>query len=103
MWAQLLVRWVLPRFRYDQIQGLCWKILLPGALVNIFVTAAAVLLDPSLRLLAIIGVVELVAIFTITAAVGRAPATAHGHGGHDAAHGAHGADPHGHAPAAAGH
>ncbi|MFL5261130.1 MAG: complex I subunit 1/NuoH family protein, partial [Anaeromyxobacteraceae bacterium] len=76
MWVQLLIRWVLPRFRYDQIQKLCWQILLPVALVNIFVTAAAVLLDPSLRLLAVIGVVELVAMGAVTAAVTRAPAAA---------------------------
>ena len=55
MWLQLTIRWLLPRFRYDQIQKLCWKILLPVSLVNVFVTGAAVLLDPSLRLLAWIG------------------------------------------------
>jgi NADH-quinone oxidoreductase subunit H len=96
MWAQLLIRWVLPRFRYDQIQGLCWKILLPAALVNIFVTGAAVLADPSLRLLAVIGVVELIVMFAITATVARQPV------GHDAhGHDAHGHDAH--APATAGH
>ena len=62
MWLQLTIRWLLPRFRYDQIQKLCWKILLPVALVNVFVTAAAVLLDPSLQLLAWIGVATLVVI-----------------------------------------
>jgi NADH-quinone oxidoreductase subunit H len=100
MWVQMLIRWVLPRFRYDQIQKLCWKILLPAALVNIFVTAAAVLVDPSLQLLAWIGIVELVAMAAITAAVSRQPAAAGAHGDH----GAHGHDDaHGHAPAAAGH
>jgi NADH-quinone oxidoreductase subunit H len=98
MWVQMLIRWVLPRFRYDQIQGLCWKILLPVALTNIFITAAAVLYDPSLRLLAAIGIAELVAVFAITAAVSRQPAAAGAHG-----HGDHGHDAHGHAPAAAGH
>jgi NADH-quinone oxidoreductase subunit H len=99
MWVQLLIRWVLPRFRYDQIQKLCWKILLPAALLNIFVTAAAVLVDPSLRILAWIGAGELVAIFAITAAAARQPADeGHGHGD------AHGhADSHGHAHVAAGH
>jgi NADH-quinone oxidoreductase subunit H len=92
MWLQLTIRWLLPRFRYDQIQKLCWKILLPAALVNVFVTAAAVLLDPSLQLLAWIGVGTLVAIFAITAAASRAPAAGHG-----AAHAA------GHSHAAAGH
>ena len=93
-WLQLIIRWLLPRFRYDQIQALCWKLLLPGALVNVFVTAAAVLVDPSLQLLAWIGVVEIVAIFGITLAVSK-PKPAHG--GHD-----HG-DAHGHAAHAAGH
>jgi NADH-quinone oxidoreductase subunit H len=42
-WAQLMVRWSLPRFRYDQIMALCWKGLLPLALLNIFFTAAWIL------------------------------------------------------------
>ena len=87
MWLQLAIRWLLPRFRYDQIQQLCWKILLPTAIVNVFVTAVAVLLDPSLSLLAWIGLAELVAIGVATTAAGRAPAAASGHGGHGHGHG----------------
>jgi NADH-quinone oxidoreductase subunit H len=97
MWVQMLIRWVLPRFRYDQVEKLCWKILLPGAILNVFVTAAAVLIDPTLRVLAWIGVAELVAIAGITVAASRQPA-AHGHA---EAHGH--SDAHGHAHAAAGH
>jgi NADH-quinone oxidoreductase subunit H len=80
MWLQLTIRWLLPRFRYDQIQQLCWKILLPAALLNVFVTGAAVLIDPSLQLLAWIGVATLVVIGAITAAASRAPAAAEAHG-----------------------
>jgi NADH-quinone oxidoreductase subunit H len=36
------VRWTLLRFRYDQLQMLGWKVLLPLALLNIFITATFV-------------------------------------------------------------
>jgi NADH-quinone oxidoreductase subunit H len=37
-WVQCFVRWSLPRFRYDQLMKLGWKILLPASLANILVT-----------------------------------------------------------------
>jgi len=36
------VRWTLLRFRYDQLQMLGWKVLLPLAILNIFITATVV-------------------------------------------------------------
>jgi NADH-quinone oxidoreductase subunit H len=37
-WVQTFVRWTLPRFRYDQLMKLGWRILLPASLANILVT-----------------------------------------------------------------
>lgn len=36
------VRWTLPRFRYDQLQSLGWKVLMPLAIGNILVSATIV-------------------------------------------------------------
>ena len=36
------MRGTLPRVRIDQLMGFAWKWLLPVALLNIFVTAAAI-------------------------------------------------------------
>jgi len=92
-YLQLAIRWTFPRFRYDQIQSLGWKILLPLALANIFITGALILLDPSLRSLAVVGFVQIGFVLALT--LRRAgPA-----GGHDPDEALLASDAHGHAPA----
>ena len=41
-WLFMTIRWTLPRFRYDQLMDLCWKMMLPVALLNLTVTAILV-------------------------------------------------------------
>jgi NADH-quinone oxidoreductase subunit H len=43
LWLQLLVRWTMPRFRYDQLMRVGWKMLIPLALVNIALTGIVLL------------------------------------------------------------
>ncbi len=38
------VRWTIPRFRYDQLMNLGWKILIPLSLINMVITGGLILL-----------------------------------------------------------
>jgi NADH-quinone oxidoreductase subunit H len=59
-WLQLMIRWTLPRFRYDQLMRLGWRKLLPASLVNVLATGLVLLalqsaggrLEGALRILA---------------------------------------------------
>ncbi len=44
IWFLMAIRWTLPRFRYDQLMNLGWKILLPVSLINIAITAIVITL-----------------------------------------------------------
>lgn len=37
-WLQILIRWTMPRIRYDQLMDLGWKLLVPLGLFNILAT-----------------------------------------------------------------
>jgi NADH-quinone oxidoreductase subunit H len=103
-YVQLAVRWSFVRFRYDQIQNLGWKILLPLGIANVFVTGALVLWDPSLRLLALVGLVVIGAVLALTVSAPEPAGEEEGRAGHGAlTGGGHGGAGHGRpAPAALG-
>jgi NADH-quinone oxidoreductase subunit H len=43
-WFLLLIRWTLPRFRYDQLMRLGWKMVFPISILNLLVTSLVILL-----------------------------------------------------------
>ncbi len=48
LFGMIWVRATLPRFRYDRLMAFGWKILLPLALANIFITALLIILFPGI-------------------------------------------------------
>ena len=61
IWVQMLARWAFPRFRYDQIMRLGWKMMLPISLANV-VLSAGIWLWGGREGLAWMGIVQWVAL-----------------------------------------
>lgn len=49
LWVFMLIRWSLPRFRYDQLMRLGWNIMLPLSLLNIFITGVILVVWDSMH------------------------------------------------------
>jgi NADH-quinone oxidoreductase subunit H len=63
--AIMLIRWTIPRFRFDQLMGLAWKVLIPLSLANVVIVMTVLqfgwnrwwLLPVSISLFAMAGVI----------------------------------------------
>ncbi len=49
IWFLQQARWTLPRFRYDQIMKMGWKMVLPLAMVNILITGVIILFEEQFK------------------------------------------------------
>jgi NADH-quinone oxidoreductase subunit H len=70
----MLVRWTIPRFRYDQLMGLAWKVLIPLALAHLVVVLMLKQLEGCLWLLPIASLALLLGAAALSAQVPKSRA-----------------------------
>ncbi len=77
LFVYIWVRWTLPRFRYDQLMSVGWRVMLPTALAYIIVVAAAVLIlesagiRPGAMYASILGAVNMALVVILVAILDR--------------------------------